>query len=118
MQNSSRKWDSAALGIIAFATTLAVATGAGIFAAKEFDSSLPTLTTVLATLLASTSLLAYLAVVLFGLNTLLGESQEAQREQIVRAAYGVFVQAYSAVLAAGIVIVFPFLEPHLERIPW
>ena len=113
MQDKVRNWDSVALGIIAFATTLAVATGAGIFAAKEFDSGLPTLTTVLATLLAAISLLAYLAVVLFGLNTLLGDSQKEQREQIVRTASGALVQAYTAVLAAGMVIVFPFLEPHI-----
>ena len=118
MQNSVRNWDSAALGIIAFATTLAVATGAGIFAAKEFDSGLPTLTTVLATLLATISLLAYLAVVLLGLNTLLGDNEARQRIQIVRSAYAAFTQTYTAVLAAGIAILFPFLEPQLEKIPW
>ena len=113
-----RNWDSAGLGIVAFATTMAVATTAGIFAAKEFDSGLPTLTTVLATALVAFSLSAYLAVVTFGLNALLADSQEAQRKQIVRAAYGAFAQAYTAALAAVIVIVFPFLEPHLERILW
>ena len=60
--------------------------------------------------LATISLLAYLGVVLFGLNALLGKFQTGQREQIVRAAYAVFVQSYTAVLAAGIVIYFPYME--------
>ena len=118
MPDSVRNWDSAALGIISFATTLAVATGAGIFAAKEFDSGLPSLTTVLAVLLAAISLLAYLAVVLFGLNALHGESQAPQRMRIVMASYAALTQAYTAVLAAGMVILFPFLEPQLEKITW
>ena len=115
MQDNARNWDSTALGIIAFATTLAVAVGAGIFVAKEFDSGLPALTTALATLLATISLLSYLAVVLSGLAALLGDSQAVRRKRIVTAAYAVFTQAYTAVLATGIVIFFPFLEPKL---PW
>lgn len=102
------------MGIVAFATTMAVATAAGIFAMKELEGGLPALTTVLATLSATVSLLAYLAVVPFALNALLGEFQAGQRERIVWAAYAVFVQAYSAVLAAGIVIYFPLLERILE----
>ena len=108
MQDDTRNWGSASLGIIAISTTLAVATGAGIFAAKEFESGLPTLTTVLATLLAATSLLLYLAVVLFGLFALLENSQATQRKRVVIVAYSVVVQAYTAVLAAGMVILFPF----------
>ena len=110
MQNSTRNWDSAGVGIVAFATALAIATAAGVFAVKELEGGLPALTTVLATFLATVSLLAYLAVVLFGLNTLLGEFQATQRERIVRAAYAFFTQAYTAVLAAGVVIYFPLLE--------
>ena len=114
MQNSVRNWDSAGIGIVAFATALAVATAAGVFAVKGLGDDLSTLTTVLATLLATISLLAYLAVVVFGLNALLGETETGQREQIVRATYAVFVQAYTAVLAAGVVIYFPILERILE----
>ena len=113
MQISPRNWDSAGVGIVAFATALAVATAAGVFAVKELEDGLPALTTVLATFLATVSLLAYLVVVLFGLNTLLGESQGTQRERIVRAAYAFFTQAYTAVLAAGVVIYFPLLERSL-----
>ena len=76
MQNSPRNWDSAGIGRVAFSTALAVATAAGVFAVKGLGDGLPTLTTVLATLLATISLLAYLAVVLFGLNALLGEIRQ------------------------------------------
>lgn len=110
MQNSARSWDSAGLGIIAFATALGVATAAGIFAVREFDDSLPEMTTVLATVLATISLVAYLFVVLFGLAALLRDFQIAQKNEIVRAVRAVFLQAYTAVLAAGIVMYFPLLE--------
>lgn len=110
MQNSARNWVSAGLGIIAFATTLAVATAAGVLAVREFDDRLPEMTTVLATVLATISLVAYLFVVLFALATILRELQSEQKELIVRAAGAVFVQANAAVLSAGIVIYFPLLE--------
>ena len=114
MQNSVRNWDSAGLGIIAFATALAVASAAGIFAVRQFDSSLSQMTMVLATILATISLVAYLFVVLFGLASLFRQLQVAQRNQIVRAARAVFVQAYAAVLSIGIVMYFPLLERILE----
>ena len=117
MQDSVRNWDSAGIGIVSFATALAVATAAGVFVVKELEESLPAFTTVLATLLATVSLLAYLAVVLFGLNALLGEFQARQREQIVRASLAVFAQVYTAVLTAGILIYFPLLESLLQKIP-
>ena len=112
MQNSPRNWDSAGIGIVAFATALAVATAAGIFAVKEFEKGLPWLTTILAMFLATIRLVSYLLVVLFGVTTLLREPQNEQREQFVKAAFSVLAQSYAAVLAAGIVIYFP----HLERI--
>ena len=113
MPNSAQNWDSASLGIIAFSTTLAVATAAGILAVREFDDGLPEMTTVLATVLATVSLVAYLAVVLFGLATLLREIRTDQKELIVRIVGAVFLQVNAAVLAAGIVLYFPLLE----RIP-
>ena len=110
MQNSLRNWDSTGIGIVAFATALAVATAAGIFAVKEFEEGIPWITTILAMLLATISLVSYLLVVLFSVATLLRESQNEQREQIVKAAFSVFAQAYAAVFAAGVIIYFPLLE--------
>ena len=103
-------WESTGLGIIAFATVLAVAIAAGIFASKELEAGLPVLTTVLAMFLATISLIAYLVVVVFGLATIFRQFKSAKRAQIVIAATAVFVQAYAAVLAAGVVVYFPLLE--------
>ena len=113
MQNSVRNWDSVGLGIIAFSTTLAVATAAGVLAVREFDDGLPRITTVLATVMATISLVAYLFVVPLGLATIVRELQAEQKGLLVKAAFSVLAQSYAAVLAAGIVIYFPLLE----RIP-
>ena len=114
MRNSAMNWESVGLGIIAFATVLAVAIAAGIFAAKELEAGLPVLTTVLAMFLATISLIAYLLVVLFGLATIFRVIQSEKRAQIVNAATAVFAQAYTAVLAAGVVVYFPLLEKVLR----
>lgn len=88
---------------------MAVATAAGIFAIKEFEEGLPSLSMILAGFLATISLVSYLLVVLFGVTALLRESENEQREQIIKAAISVFVQAYAAVFSAGAIIYFPLL---------
>lgn len=50
------------------------------------------------------SLLAYLAVLLFGMAALFRETQDDRKAQIVLTASATFVQAYTAVLAVFLVI--------------
>ncbi len=69
MQNNVQNWDSAVLGIATFATILAAATSAGIFAVTARQESYPEWARVVAASLTAISLLAYVATVTFSMAT-------------------------------------------------
>lgn len=110
MQNSEQNWGAAGLAIASLATILAAAVSAGIFAVATQQDSYSELTRWSAVILATTSLVAYVFVLLFGMAALLRETPAAQRMQAARCAAAVFVQGYSAVLAITLIIYFPTLE--------
>lgn len=114
-QRDAQNWGSVGIGIITFATILAAATSAGIFAvAAELFSPDPSLypenIQLLITILAIASLLSYVAVVAFGLVSLFRRTQPARRSAAARTAYAASVQTYTAVVAATITVLFPLLE--------
>jgi len=104
MPDSQRNWDSTGIGIITFATILAAATAAGVFAVTGRQDSYPEWTRAAAASMVTISLLAYLAVLLFGMAALFRDTQDDRKAQIVLTASAVFVQAYSAVLSVFLVI--------------
>ena len=104
MLDGFQKWDSAAIGIATFATILAAATSAGIFAVAGRQESYSEWTRAVAAFLVTGSLLAYLAVLVSSLATLFRETQLASRTQIVFTSVAVFLQAYTAVIAVFLVI--------------
>ena len=114
MQNGAPNWDSVSIGIITFATIMAAATSAGIFAVAAREESYPEGISVLAALLVTISLLAYLFVLFSSLRALFLETQAARRAQVIKTSYAVFAQAYTAVIAASLLI----YSPLLERVPW
>ena len=104
MPDSTRNWDSIGIGIITFATILAAATAAGIFAVAGQQDSYPEWARAVAAPMVTLSLLAYLAVLLFGMTTLFRERKDDRKAQIVLTARAAFLQAYSAVLSVFLVI--------------
>ncbi|MYC35967.1 MAG: hypothetical protein F4X66_03520 [Chloroflexi bacterium] len=114
MPNSEQNWGTACIGIITFATVLAAATSAGIFAVTARQENYSEWVRALAAFLVIVSLLAYAFVTVFGLATLFRETSAEQRTEAARTARSAFVQSYSAVLAAILLILFPLLE----RVPW
>ena len=110
MQNSVQNWDSAVLGIATFATILAAATSAGIFAVTARQESYPEWARVVAASLTAISLLAYVATITFSMATLFRETQAAQRAIAAWTAIAVLAQTYTALLAAAVLIYFPLLE--------
>ncbi len=114
MQNSEQNWGSAGIGIASFATILAAAVSAGIFAVATRQESYPEWGRVLAASLGTISLLAYVAVLTFGLSTLFRETQAVRRARAIWSVVAVFVQAYTAVLAVALLIYSPLLDRILE----
>ena len=110
MQSGAQNWDSAAIGIATFATILAAATSAGIFAVAARQESYPEWAKVAAASLTAISLLAYVASVTFSMSTLFRETQAAQRAIAAWTAIAVLAQTYTALLAAAVLIYFPLLE--------
>lgn len=110
MQNGEQNWGTAGIAIASMATILAAAVSAGIFAVLTQQDKYPELTRWSAAVLATTSLVAYVFVLLFGMAALLRETQKARRTQAARCAAAVFVQGYAAVFAITLIIYFPLLE--------
>lgn len=106
-------WHSVGIGIVTFATILAAATAAGIFAVAARQEGYSDWARGLAAFAVTISLLAYAAVVVNGIATLFRESQTERKGVALNAAKAVYVQSYSAVFAAVLMIYFPLLE----RIP-
>ena len=60
------------------------------------------------------SLAAYLVAMLFSMIALFGQTRAAERRAIIISASAALAQAYSAVFAAILLILFPLLE----RVSW
>ena len=108
MPEGHQKWDSLGIGIATFATILAAATSAGIFAVAGRQENYPEWTLALTAILATVSLLGYLFVTVFALATLFRETPQAKRTQTVLTSFAVVVQTYSAVIAVFLVIYSQF----------
>lgn len=104
MPDTPQKWNAAGIGISTFATILAAATSAGIFAVAGRQESYTEWERIAAASLVTGSLLAYLAVLFFGLAALFRETQAARRADTVKTAIAVLTQANTAVFAAFLVI--------------
>lgn len=117
-ERDTQNWGSLSIGIVTFATILAAATSAGIFAvaAELFGSEQSKYTEgvrLLVTVLATASLLAYMSVVVFGLATPFRRTQAARRAEAINTVISVSVQTYTAVIAAVLVILPPLFEEIL-----
>lgn len=116
----AQNWGTVSVGIVTFATILAAATSAGIFAVSEelFGSEqtiYPEWMRLLVMILAMASLLAYLIVLVFGLPANFRRTQAARRAEVRNAAGAVFVQAYTAVTAA-VLIVLAQLSEEIQKL--
>ena len=109
MPSNTQNWGSVGIGIATFARVLAAATAAGIFAVTTTQNNYPEWTRITLASLVSISLVAYLAVLLSGMAALFRQTLAAQRAVIAGSASAAFVQVYSAVLAAILLILFPLL---------
>ncbi len=110
MPNNEPDWGSASIGIATFATILAAAASAGIFAVTARQESYSELTRSLAASLSTISLLAYAAVLTFSLAALFGKPQAARRALALWAARAVLAQAYTVALAVILLLHFPLLD--------
>jgi len=113
-------WESASVGIATFAAILAAATSAGIFAVisglfTPEAEGYPTWLKGSVAFLAVTSLLAYLFTLASSLAVYFRRTPDLRRTVFRNAAVAVFVQAYVAVLAVLLIILWPFLE-ELQRL--
>ena len=111
----TQNWGTVSVGIITFATILAAATSAGIFAVSEelFGSGeaiYPGWMRLLVMILAMASLLADLVVMVFGLPAIFRRTQAARRIAVRNAAGAAFVQAYTAVTAAVLIVLAQLSE--------
>ena len=108
----SRNWASLCLGIVTLATILAAATSAGIFAASPalFGATqgvvYPGWLRLFIMLLAVFSLTAYAIALGFGLTAPLFRNQETQRAGSIVTAAFVLIQAYAAVSAVFLILIY------------
>ena len=108
-QPDTQNWASVSLGIVTTATILAAATSAGIFAVSSglFGSAkggYPEWLKELSAFLAIISLLSYGAVLVFGLAAPFLRPEEAQRGEALKSAAALYTQAFSAIIAAVLII--------------
>lgn len=111
----SRNWAALSIAIVSLATILAAATSAGIFAAAAVlfgtaEVSYPGWLRLIVMLLAVFSLAAYAVALSFGLAAPLLGDQGAQRTGTLGAAALVLLQAYAAVAAVFLMLIY-----HLFR---
>lgn len=111
----TQNWGTVSVGIITFATILVAATSAGIFAVSEelfgYEKTIyPEWMRLLVMILAMASLLAYLVVLVFGLPAIFRKTQAARRTAVSNAAGAVFVQSYTAVTAAVLIVLAQLSE--------
>ena len=119
-RKDTQNWGSVSVGIITFATILAAATSAGIFAIAEELFGLeqtvyPEWMRLLVMSLATASLLAYLAVLGFGLAVLFRRTQASRRMEAINVAIAVVAQSYTAVSAAVLIVLFQ-LSKEIQKL--
>ena len=119
-RKDTQNWGSVSVGIITFATILAAATSAGIFAIAEELFGLEQTVyqewmRLLVMSLATASLLAYLAVLGFGLAVLFRRTQASRRMEAINVAIAVVAQSYTAVSAAVLIVLFQ-LSKEIQKL--
>ena len=114
-QRDVHDWNSVSIGIITFATILVAATSAGIFAISDRllrpeQASYPEWLLIQVGFLAVISLFAYLAVLASGIAALFRKTQAAKRAEFRNTAIAVLLQAFTASVAAVLIILSPLLK--------
>ena len=111
----SRNWAALSIAIVSLATILAAATSAGIFAAAAAlfgtaEVSYPGWLRLLIILLAGLSLTAYAVALGFGLASPFFGDPGAQRARALGSAVLVLLQAYTAVAAVFLMLIYHLFQ--------